>query len=133
MKVFFDAEFTGLHQKTTLISIACVPENGTQFYAELEGYDLTQVDDWVKQNVWPHLWIQNPEIKVPSFIEVEYVVGFAPDVAAALGKWLRQWDRVEMWGDVLAYDWVLAPYKHLCHQPPQLLQFLVAEETHPTL
>jgi DNA polymerase III epsilon subunit-like protein len=32
-KIFFDTEFTGLHQKTTLISIGLVSECGKTFYA----------------------------------------------------------------------------------------------------
>lgn len=44
MKVFFDTEFTGLHQKTTLISIGLISEDGKTFYAELTDYDQTQVD-----------------------------------------------------------------------------------------
>ena len=33
MKIFFDTEFTGLHQHTTLISIGLVDEVGISFYA----------------------------------------------------------------------------------------------------
>ena len=42
-KIFFDTEFTGLHQKTTLISIGLVSEDGREFYAELTDYDKSQV------------------------------------------------------------------------------------------
>ena len=117
MKVFFDTEFTGLRQKTTLISIGCVSEDGAQFYAELDDYDLSQVDDWLKENVTNHLWIQNPEVMPPP--HVEYMVGNKPDVAEALRVWLYAqaveethddpdtFARVEMWSDCLAYDWVL--------------------------
>ena len=51
MKVFFDCEFTGLHQFTTLISIGCVTENSDVFYAELDDYNVSQVDEWVQENV----------------------------------------------------------------------------------
>lgn len=34
-KIFFDTEFTGLHQNTTLISIGLVSDEGERFYAEL--------------------------------------------------------------------------------------------------
>jgi hypothetical protein len=33
-KIFFDTEFTGLHQGTTLISIGLISECGKTFYAE---------------------------------------------------------------------------------------------------
>ena len=44
-KIFFDAEFTGLHQKTTLISIGFISECGKTFYAELTDYDKSQIND----------------------------------------------------------------------------------------
>lgn len=105
MKVFFDCEFTGLHQRTTLISIGCVSEDGRQFYAELDDYDLSQVDEWLMENVVKHLWVQQPEVSAPK--HVTYLVDNAPEVATALAEWLAQFDHVEMWGDCLAYDWVL--------------------------
>ena len=50
MRVFFDTEFAGLHQNTTLISIGCVAENDAEFYAELTDYAESQVDDWMLFN-----------------------------------------------------------------------------------
>jgi hypothetical protein len=105
MNIFFDTEFTGLHQNTTLISIGCVAEDGEQFYAELDDYATGQVDEWLTENVIKHLWIQQPEHVAPS--DVTYVVDNAPGVALQLRLWLEQFDTVEMWSDCLAYDWVL--------------------------
>lgn len=117
MKIFFDTEFTGLRQNTTLISIGCVAENGAQFYAELDDFDLSQVDEWIKEHVTDHLWIQNPETMPPPY--VDYMVGKKPEVSEALRVWLYEqaadeivddpdrFPRIEMWSDTLAYDWVL--------------------------
>jgi DNA polymerase III epsilon subunit-like protein len=105
MRVFFDTEFTGLHQNTTLISIGCVSEDGQRFYAELDDYAIDQVDDWLMENVIRHLWIQNPEMSVPP--HVDYTVNNAPEIASALAEWLSQWPEVVMYSDCLAYDWVL--------------------------
>ena len=55
MKIFFDTEFTGLHRNTTLISIGLVSENRRTFYAEFNDYNDRQLNDWLKQNVLPHL------------------------------------------------------------------------------
>ena len=55
MKVFFDTEFTGLHKDTTLISIGMVDENGRSLYIELNDYDKSQVNDWIRKNVISHL------------------------------------------------------------------------------
>lgn len=107
MKVFFDCEFTGLHQNTTLISIGCVDEDDRQFYAELDDFDLSQVDDWIKENVTNHLWIQNPDKGIDLDKNITYCCDNKEGVANELRKWLSKYETVEIWGDVLAYDWVL--------------------------
>lgn len=94
VKIFFDTEFTGLHQETSLISIGLVAETGKSFYAELNDYDKSQINDWLRKNVIANLGGAS-------------VVGNREEVAAALRKWLEQFDQVELWSDVLAYDWML--------------------------
>lgn len=107
MKVFFDTEFTGLHQGTTLISIGCVSEDGHTFYAECADYDPSQVDEWIRKNVLANLTLGNqlglhgedgPHWKVRGNRRI---------VARHLRSWLTQWGEVEMWSDCLAYDWML--------------------------
>lgn len=44
VKVYFDAEFTGLHRDTTLISIGLISESGHHFYAEFNDYNKDQID-----------------------------------------------------------------------------------------
>lgn len=95
MRVFFDTEFTGLHQNTTLISIGMVDEAGREFYAELMDYDPAQCDDWINDHVIANLTGRN---RVTT---------------SKLRKQLQDWfahygdDQVYMWSDCLAYDWVL--------------------------
>lgn len=106
MKVFFDTEFTGLHQRTTLISIGCVAEDGQEFYAELGNYDTAQINDWLQENVIKHLWSKQPKWwSRPN--GVTYVQGNAAYAADSLAAWLYPFGQVEMWSDCLAYDWVL--------------------------
>lgn len=112
MKVFFDTEFTGLHQNTTLISIGCVAENGRTFYAECNDYDRAQVDDWIQENVIAHLqW--NDGVKRPVLIRPDSVEICAKreQVAYHLELWLFEIARggqvIEIWSDCLAYDWTL--------------------------
>lgn len=63
-KIFFDTEFTGLHQNTTLVSIGLVSDEGERFYAELTDYDETQCDDWITKNVLDHLLLSgNTELE----------------------------------------------------------------------
>ena len=115
MKVFFDMEFTGLHQKTTPISLGLVAENGCTFYGEFSDYDVDQVDDWLKENVIANLMLTP---KDPTCFEHISSTGRLSDssvtvyggrdcIAKYLSIWLSGFDQVEMWGDCLAYDWVL--------------------------
>jgi hypothetical protein len=104
-KVFFDTEFTGLHQNTTLISIGLVSECGKSFYAELTDYDKSQVDDWLQENV-----IDKLTLEIDGYFgsyDNMNVRGETELVQTKLGDWLNQFESVEMWSDCLAYDWVL--------------------------
>jgi len=109
-KVFFDTEFTGLHQKTTLISIALIAESGESFYAEFTDYDKDQVDDWLQSNVINKLKYRHTMPK--GFVGVKETkftcgAGNKERVAEALKTWIKQFENVEMWSDCLSYDWVL--------------------------
>ncbi len=104
-KLFFDTEFTGLHQNTTLISIGLVAETGQTFYAEFNDYDVTQINDWIGENVINNLVLADytHNINLNEFI----IKGDKEAVKDALTHWLSQFDQMEIWSDCLAYDWVL--------------------------
>ncbi len=104
-KLFFDTEFTGLHQKTTLISIGIVAESGQSFYAELTDYDKSQVDEWIQENVINNL-VLTPEDNDANLQSWE-LVGTMEQVKDALTVWLKQFEGVHIWSDCLSYDWVL--------------------------
>ena len=109
-KIFFDTEFTGLHQKTTLILIGLVSECGKTFYAELTDYDKSQVDDWLQKNVINNLKWNVTHADQSSFDgddKAREGFGNMQQVKFHLSKWLSQFESVEMWSDCLAYDWVL--------------------------
>ena len=129
-KIFFDTEFTGLHKNTTLISIGLIAESGETFYAELDDYDKSQVNDWIQENVISKLkftdkitsaigsyehWISDKghykdaldmALNCKDMREFE-CIGKTPMIKNRLEKWLSQFEQVEMWSDCLAYDWVL--------------------------
>ena len=107
MKVFMDTEFTGLRQDTSLISIGLVSEDGKQFLAELTDYKQEQVDEWLKENVLAHLFEKPGKKSNPLYWPAYYHQGNKAIIAHKLKTWLSQWDKVEMWSDCLAYDWVL--------------------------
>jgi hypothetical protein len=104
-KIFFDTEFTGLHQNTTLISIGLISECGKTFYAELTDYDKNQVDDWLQKNVIDNLIL--PHDLGGNGIGVDGYVGNTQFIKEKLTEWISQFNQVEIWSDCLAYDWVL--------------------------
>jgi len=98
MKIFFDTEFTGLHQNTSLISVGMVDENQRTFYAIFNDYKKDQVDDWIKKHVINNLNIEDPSVDI---------VGKSERIKESLADWISKYDHVEMWSDCLSYDWVL--------------------------
>lgn len=94
MKIFFDTEFTGLTKDSTLISIGLVAESGEKLYCELNDYDKSQVNDWIRENVIANLGGAD-------------LVGTKSEVGAKVKEWLSKWDKVEMWASVPMWDWVL--------------------------
>lgn len=125
--IFFDTEFTGLVKDTTLISIGLISDCGKTFYAEFNDYNPELLNPWIIANVIPHL-----KFTPPPGHEAEYCVfsrfdnttvgkdlyegysvelrGDKETIAKELTKWLGQFKSeqpIQMWGDVLAYDWVL--------------------------
>ena len=122
--LFFDCEFTGLHQNTTLISIGFIAEGGRTFYAEFNDYDESQVDDWIRDNVIANLLFEAP----PKGQEEHYCAtrtignpigdnlykscsielrGDTKKIKEELILWLDQFRNVEIWSDCLSYDWML--------------------------
>ena len=95
MKIFFDTEFTGLQQDTTLISIGLVDEDNNTFYAELNDYNENQIDIWILNNVIKNLAL--PEEHKSTMVKLR----------ENLSIWLAQYEKIEIWSDCLAYDWVL--------------------------
>jgi hypothetical protein len=104
-KIFFDTEFTGLHQNTTLISIGLVASTGKTFYAEFTDYDQSQVDDWVKTNVIEKLYLKDREFIING--DHQTIKGDKTFVLKALIPWLMDFESIIMWSDCLSYDWML--------------------------
>lgn len=109
MKIFLDFEFTGLHKYTTPVSLALVAENGQEFYAEFTDYDKDQAGGWIRENILPNtLYVQYPAtrrhlIDIPG----NHFVGDSDLITMKVRHWLNNYSFIEMWGDCLAYDWVL--------------------------
>lgn len=106
MNIFFDAEFTGLHKDTSLVSIAMVTEDGDKFYAEVVDYDRSQLNTWLNENVINNLWSVKKTIGQCCAIDY-YHVGTKRQIAKYLKAWLSQFDHVQLVSDVAHYDMVL--------------------------
>ncbi len=133
IKVFFDSEFTGLHQNTTLISIGMISDKGDTFYAEFNDYDESQCDDWIRENVIANLkfsapsegeaeyfvWSKNGtsvELRGNKSQIAQYVADWFQDIQGGPVSWVDYGDNppriisdttIELWSDWLAYDFVL--------------------------
>lgn len=109
-RIFYDAEFTGLHQSTTLISLALCADDGREFYAEFSDFNCDQCDDWITDNVLSLTrWIEQTNLKPfrKQKGDLSLCFGGSAFVKEALLDWLSEYDAVEIWADCLAWDWVL--------------------------
>ncbi len=109
-RIFYDSEFTGLHQASTLISIALVSECERLFYAEFTDYARDQCDEWLRAHVLAQTrWLTagDSEPFAQRGAQEWYCLGNREAVRREVAAWLAQFDQVEIWADVPAYDWVL--------------------------
>lgn len=109
-KLFLDTEFTGLHKKTTLISLGIVSECGKSFYAEFTDYDTSQVNDWIRDNVISGLRLTEPSFHFwTNRLHGSNLLccGDTYFVRTELQLFLAHFEQIEIWSDCLAYDWVL--------------------------
>jgi hypothetical protein len=110
VKLYFDLEFTGLVKNTDIISIGIVSETGESFYAEFTDYDPDKVSEWVKENVIDNLVLTDRlenTISASLKLRKTTVKGTKEFVKDSLLRWLQKWELVEIYGDLLTYDWVL--------------------------
>lgn len=105
--LFLDTEFTGLRQNAQIISIALVCDDERWFYAEFNDYDPGLLTDWHREHVLPHLYFADVKTVPQAPSHSVIMSGDVQEIAAALKNWLGGFDAVEIWADVLPYDWVL--------------------------
>lgn len=106
-KIFLDTEFTGLHQNTTLISLALVAETGEEFYTEFNDFDRTMISEWIEENVISKLEMAGEDMSLSKNKHITKIKSDHAEIKKELQIWLQQFEGIEIWADVLAYDWVL--------------------------
>ena len=103
INLYFDAEFTGLHKDTTLISIGIVSASGESFYAELNDFADYQITPWIEEKG------ENKELA--ELLDKEntvFVVGSKYEVRESLLEWLKHFESdIQFVSDVSHYDFVL--------------------------
>jgi hypothetical protein len=107
MKAFFDFEFTGLHKDTTPISLGIVTDDDRSFYAEFTDYDKTQVDGWIQENVIDNLLFNDEDPFIHELSSHTFVKGTTQEIREGLHNWMRKFNKLEFWSDVIPYDGVL--------------------------
>lgn len=141
-QLYLDTEFTGLHQNTSLISLGLCDDQDRTFYAEFTDYRQDQVDQWIQQNVLSKTrWLSDSEWPEAPFSEVTKnsteCVGNSEYVVSQLIPWLEHYPNIEIWGDCLAWDWVLfcelfggafGLPKHIHYMPRDLVTLLHQHE-----
>lgn len=125
MRFFLDTEFNEDGKTIELISIALVSEDGREWEWVSSEFDEAKCNDWVKQNVLPHL--PPPAKRFPRYI-----------IARVLAEivLLDSGPNPEFWGYFADYDWVVLcqlygamvslpkGFPHLCYDLKQLMKFM---------
>jgi hypothetical protein len=91
LKNWLDTEFIEFPGTIDLISLGIVAEDGREFYAESSEVDWSKADQWVLDNVKPHLLGD----AVPKAVIRDQVLEFIGD------------DKPEFWAYYADYDWVV--------------------------
>ncbi|MEM6396062.1 MAG: 3'-5' exoribonuclease [Bacteroidota bacterium] len=105
-RLFLDTEFSGLTQQAELLSVALIDENHNWFYGVFDEPDWTQLSSWHQEHVVPYLAFSAEEyMDLPG--EGTYLKLDRRNVMEGLMQWLSKYEKVQIWADVPAYDWVL--------------------------
>jgi len=91
MKHWFDTEFIEDGLTIDLISIGIVAEDGREYYAVSSECDPSKANEWVKENVLPHV---DQSTGKPRAVIRDEIVAFCRE-------------RPEVWGYYADYDWVV--------------------------
>lgn len=106
-RIFLDSEFTGLTSNADLISLALYIDDTCFFYSEFNDFDTQKLNPWVKDHVMIKLdFLETDELSEISE-KIVRMKGSKENIVEQMIIWLKQFDVIEIWGDVPAYDWVL--------------------------
>lgn len=101
MRYFFDTEFIEDGKTIDLLSIGIVAEDGREFYLENSEADWSKANEWVRDNVLPHLKRDDRDWPGVSVSRT--------DIAQAIQRFCDPSDygKPEFWAYFADYDWVV--------------------------
>ena len=114
INLYFDAEFTGLHKDTTLISIGIVSASGESFYAEFNDFADYQITPWIKENVLSNTVVKGENKELAELLDKEntvFVVGSKYEVRESLLEWLKHFESIfnlcQMYLITILFYWLI--------------------------
>ncbi|HAQ38290.1 MAG TPA: hypothetical protein DCX89_05070 [Saprospirales bacterium] len=107
VQIFLDTEFTGLNQNAQLISLAMVAITGEVFYAEFNDFKSENINQWIRINVLTKLKFNHSDTYIKKESGNWMMKADHQKIQEYLSEWLKQFELIEVWADVMAYDWVL--------------------------
>lgn len=117
MKFFLDTEFIEDGKTIDLISIGIVSDNDDELYLINLDCDLTNANDWVKDNVIPKLetdnnsyWKSKRDIQIELLkfvIDINSDIEFSASLDTEDLKKLKTKNKPQFWGYYCSYDWVV--------------------------
>lgn len=126
LRIYYDAEMTGLTMRDSLISIGMVAESGAQFYAETSWFNVgndgrvIRLNPWIEENVVPNLLfgVTDTIEDIREFTDPDgfthinaYIKGGPKLITGYLTSWLNCEKaatgkaKVQLFTDCYAYDW----------------------------
>lgn len=99
MKYFLDTEFIEDGKTIDLLSLAIVADDGREFYGVNAEADHSKANDWVRENVLPHLYDTTGLPGVPGTFSRSVMRDLTLD-------FVRNDPKPEFWGYYADYDWV---------------------------
>ena len=107
MRIFLDTEYTGLHQQSTLISLALYFDEQNYLYAEFNDFEISQINSWLKDNVMDQLEHSGVNEALHVAGNTWKLKGSRVFVKEKIEQWIAQYPQIEIWADCYAWDWVL--------------------------
>jgi hypothetical protein len=110
MKYFLDTEFIEDGKTIDLISIGIVAEDGREFYAESIEADFSKANQWVRDNVLPHLWSKQEDKRTANIWSRDGGSGgllWRNEIRRDIKRFIGDDPSPEFWGYYADYDWVV--------------------------